>query len=88
MMVFTPQHATRFSSSNFPSPTTFLPERFLSTSPFPTPHRYAWRPFERGPRACLGQELAMEEMRIIFLLAVRWSDFEAVVEKSERQKVE
>jgi len=35
----------------------------------------AWRPFERGPRNCIGQELANIEARIIIVRAVRQFDF-------------
>ncbi|RDW86616.1 cytochrome P450 [Aspergillus mulundensis] len=35
----------------------------------------AWRPFERGPRACIGQELAMLEARLVLAMAVRRYDF-------------
>ncbi|KAE8351569.1 cytochrome P450 [Aspergillus coremiiformis] len=35
----------------------------------------AWRPFERGPRNCIGQELANLEARVILACAVRRYDF-------------
>ncbi|KAF1346945.1 cytochrome P450 [Delphinella strobiligena] len=38
----------------------------------------AWRAFERGPRNCIGQELANIEARVILALAVRRYDFEKV----------
>lgn len=49
----------------------FVPERWLSDSPgFPAS---AWRPFERGPRSCIGQELADIEARVIVaMLAHRY----------------
>lgn len=37
-----------------------------------------WRPFERGPRNCIGQELANLEARVILALAVRRYDFAKV----------
>ncbi|EDU50594.1 cytochrome P450 3A30 [Pyrenophora tritici-repentis] len=55
----------------FSDPTKFDPDRF-EREDFP---RHAWRPFERGPRACLGQPLAMDELLIIFLLITRDFDF-------------
>lgn len=35
----------------------------------------AWRPFERGPRNCIGQELANIEARVILACAARRYDF-------------
>ncbi len=32
-------------------------------------------PFELGSRACMGRALAMDEMRVVLLLTVRWFDF-------------
>ncbi len=72
------QHITHFNPEYFPDPTRFLPDRFLESYE-PKAHRYAWRPFERGPRACMGQELAMDELRILLLLTARWIDFETVL---------
>ncbi|KAI9897401.1 hypothetical protein N3K66_007257 [Trichothecium roseum] len=53
----------------------FVPERWLSAESFPPG---GWRPFERGPRNCIGQELANIEARVIVaMLAYRYS-FEKV----------
>lgn len=35
----------------------------------------AYRPFERGPRNCIAQELVMLEMRVVLLLTVSRFDF-------------
>lgn len=40
----------------------------------------AWRPFEKGPRACLGQSLALLQLKIILVLTLRTFDFETVYE--------
>lgn len=56
----------------------FMPERWLSkteTGKFPAT---AWRPFERGPRSCIGQELANIEARVILACIVRRYDFSKV----------
>jgi cytochrome P450 len=55
----------------FPNAKQFDPDRF-ERADFP---RHAWRPFERGPRACLGQPLAMDELKLMLLLTVRDFDF-------------
>ncbi|KAK6210482.1 hypothetical protein LQW54_006229 [Pestalotiopsis sp. IQ-011] len=66
----------------FPRPTEFIPERFIqSQTPFPDAELFteagkdAWRPFEKGPRNCIGQELAMLEGKIILALTAREFDF-------------
>lgn len=68
----------------FPEPVRFVPERFIQAeTPYPesklfTPQgKDAWRPFEKGPRSCIGQELAMIESRVILALVVRDFDFVA-----------
>ena len=68
----------------FPDPLHFVPERFIqSETPYPdcllhTPAgKDAWRPFEKGPRSCIGEQLAMLEMKIILAMTVKESDFVA-----------
>ena len=39
------------------------------------PIRGAWRPFEFGPWNCIGQELALLEMKLVLVLAIRQFDF-------------
>ncbi|KAJ3546154.1 hypothetical protein NM208_g2144 [Fusarium decemcellulare] len=53
----------------------FVPERWLGdTSTWECPPS-AWRPFERGPRNCIGQELANLESRVIIAMVARQYDF-------------
>lgn len=67
-------YAVHWDPEVFDEPNEFRPERFLEPDPaFP---RSAYRPFERGLRACIGQTLAMDEMRISLLMLARWFDFE------------
>lgn len=65
-----------YDDSLFPEAKLFKPERFLPSAG--SIDRNAYRPFERGVRACPGQALAMDEMRIALLLTARWFDFELV----------
>lgn len=47
-------------------PESFDPRRFdVPSGSFPGGHRNAWFPFGTGPRACIGQQLAMLEMQIV-----------------------
>ncbi|KAJ5358343.1 uncharacterized protein N7496_010756 [Penicillium cataractarum] len=55
----------------------WVPERWLEAREEPIPVS-AWRPFERGPRSCIGQELAMLEARLVLAMAVRRYDFTKV----------
>ncbi|KAI2466608.1 cytochrome P450 [Annulohypoxylon bovei var. microspora] len=71
----------------FHSPLSFEPERWLpeaSTdpkSPFVKDHRWAIQPFILGPRNCLGQNIAMAELRLIISKLIWTFDFEVIEEK-------
>ncbi|KAI0478166.1 putative cytochrome P450 [Xylaria cf. heliscus] len=70
----------------WPRPKEFLPERFLVAPghelyPDPT----AFRPFEQGPRNCIGQTLVWNELRVVVILTCRdleirdaYDDFDAI----------
>ncbi|KAF2993930.1 hypothetical protein E8E14_001663 [Neopestalotiopsis sp. 37M] len=64
-------HTMHYSETYFPSPSSFRPERFLGDA---VPRGW-FRTFSRGARACLGQDLAMDMMRVVLLLTVRDYDF-------------
>ncbi|KAI1825848.1 cytochrome P450 [Xylaria intraflava] len=53
----------------------FMPERWLQNDNAPEIPPSAWRPFERGPRSCIGQELANLEARLVVALIARRYDF-------------
>ncbi|KAG8158074.1 hypothetical protein KVR01_011835 [Diaporthe batatas] len=52
----------------------WVPERWLGEAGKNIPAS-AWRPFERGPRNCIGSELANLESRIIISIVARKYDF-------------
>uniref|UniRef100_A0A8H7MYI4 Cytochrome P450 n=1 Tax=Bionectria ochroleuca TaxID=29856 RepID=A0A8H7MYI4_BIOOC len=60
----------------FEDPKRFRPDRFLDGDQ--SVPRNAYRPFERGVRACIGQALAMDELKISLLMLARWFEFELV----------
>jgi cytochrome P450 len=74
----------------FPNPTEFIPERHIEAmTPFPDApvHKDALRPFEKGPRNCIGQELAMVELRVMVAIVVGAGlEFEAVYPEMPGEK--
>lgn len=52
----------------------WVPERWLGEAAQSIPPS-AWRPFERGPRNCIGLELANLESRVIIAIVARRYDF-------------
>ncbi|TGJ85977.1 hypothetical protein E0Z10_g2774 [Xylaria hypoxylon] len=61
----------------FPRPTEFLPERFLvPEGHLLHPPKNAYRPFEMGNMRCIGDGLALIEMRLALLYVVRELDFQ------------
>jgi cytochrome P450 len=70
----------------WPNPTAFIPERHLPNPPSDSVPstgyvKDAWRIFERGPRACSGMELAMNEMKLVLLETMRRFEFEVAYEE-------
>lgn len=54
---------------------TFVPERWLQKDCDDSIPASAFRAFERGPRNCIGQELATIEARVVMALVARHFDF-------------
>ena len=56
----------------WPRQDSFIPERWLVPEDDPLhPVKGAWRPFEFGPRNCIGQELALLELKIVMVMTLR-----------------
>ena len=78
-------HTLHYDPLHYPNPAKFQPERFLD--PQNVIPRSNFRTFSRGPRACLGQNLAQDELRIILLLTTRDYEFEcAGLKPNEKPK--
>ncbi|KAL6357151.1 hypothetical protein LRP88_10770 [Fusarium phalaenopsidis] len=71
--VSTQGHDMHYNTRFFPDPTVFRPERWLGPEEIP---RSYFRTFGRGPRACLGQNLATNELKVILVMTVRDYSFE------------
>ncbi|KAF2099853.1 cytochrome P450, partial [Rhizodiscina lignyota] len=85
--VWVVSHMVHRNEKFFPKPDEFIPERFIpSQTPFPEAKLFtaagkdAWRPFEKGPRNCLGQELAMIEAKVTLAIIAKDFDFVAEVD--------
>jgi cytochrome P450 len=61
-----------------PDALEFKPERWLDEEYISRLPPGSWRPFERGPRNCIGQELAMLEGKVVLACVARGFDFEKV----------
>jgi len=82
MLIWLVSHACQHDPAFWPRGNDFLLERWLAKEGeelFPVPG--AWRPFEQGPRACIGKELSMVELRIVLCLVARQFDFSAAYEE-------
>ncbi|MCJ1355836.1 MAG: hypothetical protein MMC33_005828, partial [Icmadophila ericetorum] len=73
-------HGLHRDPAYWPEPDSFIPERWLVESAGDAlyPVKGAWRPFEHGPRACIGVELSMIELKIVVVLVARGFELEAV----------
>ena len=75
-MVFILHPAVGRSPTYWPQPDAFLPERWLVAPGHELyPPKGAWRPFEVGPRNCIGQDLVIVEMEVALVMVARQFDF-------------
>ncbi|KAI9794418.1 MAG: hypothetical protein M1816_005488 [Peltula sp. TS41687] len=86
-LVWSIHHAIQRDPAYWPQPDSFLPERWLVPQGDPLhPIKGAWRAFEFGPRTCIGQELAMLEMKIAMVMTLREFDVKAAYEEWDMLK--
>ncbi|KAL4898965.1 hypothetical protein BDW74DRAFT_184242 [Aspergillus multicolor] len=73
--VWTLTVALHHNSAHLKHAESFIPERWLVGPADPLyPEKGAWRAFEFGPRSCIGQTLAMLELRVALVMTL--SEFE------------
>ena len=84
-LIWSNSQAIQRDSAYWPQPNVFLPERWLVGPGDPlNPPRGAWRPFEFGPRNCIGQELAMLEMKCVVAMVAREFEVHAAFAEWDR----
>ena len=72
----------------WPQPDTFIPERWLVSSDDSLhPIKGAWRPFEFGPRNCIGQELALLELKLVMVMTLRELNITASYDVADHNQV-
>lgn len=75
-------YALQRATDYWEDPSKFIPERWLVKDGDPlAPVKGTWRPFEHGPRNCIGQELAIIEIKVIMALTLRSFDVYSVYEE-------
>jgi len=80
-------YGTHHNPCHWPHPEEFLPQRWLVPEGDPLyPPKNAWRPFERGPRNCIGQEVALTEIKVMLVLTVRQFDVRDAYEEFDALK--
>ncbi|KAH3996196.1 hypothetical protein HBI13_126060 [Parastagonospora nodorum] len=73
--IWTLSLAMHHNPSVFTQPEDFTPERWLvGPDDALYPKKGAWRAFEWGPRACIGQTLAQLELKVALVMTVRMFD--------------
>lgn len=65
------------------NPLEFEPERWYENAPQVEELKEMYLPFSIGKRSCIGQNLALMEIRVIVANLVRYFDFELAMEGKE-----
>ena len=65
-------------------PDKFRPERWLKIDEDQSPRKGSFRPFEFGPRSCIGQELAILELKLILVMTARTFDIKSVYDEWDK----
>ncbi|APA13955.1 hypothetical protein SS1G_11247 [Sclerotinia sclerotiorum 1980 UF-70] len=86
-IVWGDHYAAHHNPAHWPRPEEFLPERWIVPEGHELyPPKNGWRPFERGPRNCIGQEVAMTEIKLMLALTIREFDFKDAYEEYDVMK--
>lgn len=84
-LVWSNSYAIHRDPNLWPEPETFLPERWLvEEGDCLYPQKGAFRPFELGPRSCIGQELAMLELKLVLVMTARTFEVRSVYDEWDK----
>ncbi|XP_057379555.1 cytochrome P450 3A11-like [Daphnia carinata] len=87
MLVTVPTYALHYDPDYYPDPFKFNPDRW-SPENKSNLNPYAYMPFGRGPRNCVGMRFAMEEMKIALCIILKQYRFFPVQETPDEMKYE
>lgn len=82
--IWTNHTSMHLNEKYWPEPEKFIPERWLVKEGdrlYPT--KGAWRPFEHGSRNCIGQALALIELKLVLVMTLREFEFEPAYAKED-----
>lgn len=89
MLIWLVSHACHHDPAFWPRANEFLPERWLAKEGEELcPKQRAWRPFELGPRACVGKELSFLELKVLLALVARRFELETAYKELDAAEEE
>ncbi len=74
-----------WNPDTFPNPQKFDPDRFMDENVNAARHPYAFVPFGGGPRRCIGEKLALLEVRTVIVALLSKYRFESLEEAVPEQ---
>lgn len=84
-LVWSNAYAIHRDPNLWPEPETFSPERWIvEEGDRLYPQKGAFRPFEFGPRNCIGQELAILELKLVLVMTVRGLEVRSVYDEWDK----
>ncbi|KAJ5745277.1 hypothetical protein N7520_010459 [Penicillium odoratum] len=75
--------STYRSRENFSQSEDYIPDRWLDNEKFRGDNKEAFKPFSVGPRNCIGQQFALDSMKLILARLIWKFDLDLAPESSE-----
>ena len=84
-LVWSNSYSIHRDPEHWHEPNSFLPERWLvEEGDHLYPLKGVYRPFEFGPRNCIGQELAMLELKLVLTMTAREFEIKSVYDEWDK----